>query len=424
MNDPPQSTVVAGLPPESLRRALYHAVDEAFEREQVPLLRRLVEQPSFTTARADVEAAAGLVDEAAAAVGLVAERWPDPNGVYADHRIYRSAATGPDDPSIALVGHVDTVFPRSLGFVAFARDDGPEGPDTGDIVRGPGVLDMKSGLTVILCAIAALRRATPDAAGRLRVRFVCNTDEEVGSPSSEPMLHALAPKLTAALVFEAGRDADRIVTMRKGGGMFELVVHGRAAHAGNAHAQGINAIHALALLVPRIEAITDYARGITVNVGVIEGGTSKNTVPERASCLVDTRFDTGADAQHVIAALQAIARQPFAPRDWVPQKLRAVRAELIGGVTRPPMESGPGTARLRARYEACAADVGLAIGEAPRQGGGSDGNLLAAWGVPTIDGLGPWGKDFHQTTEHSSLASLRRRTQALACLLAQELAPR
>jgi glutamate carboxypeptidase len=285
------------------------------------------------------------------------------------------------------------------------------------------VLDMKSGLTVILCAIAAVRRAVPEGAERLRVRFLCNTDEEVGSPSSEPMLHALAPKLTAALVFEAGREADRIVTMRKGGGMFELTVHGKAAHAGNAHAQGINAIHALALLVPRIEALTDYARGVTVNVGVIEGGTSKNTVPERARCMIDTRFDTRADAERVTAALHAIARQPFGPRDWVPQKLRAVRAELVGGVTRPPMERGPETTRLRERYEACAAEVGLAIGEAPRQGGGSDGNLLAAWGVPTIDGLGPWGKDFHQTTEHSSLGSLRRRTQALALLLARELVP-
>lgn len=414
MSEPPPA-----LPEAGLRRALHDAVDAAFEREQVPLLRRLVEQPSNTPAKPDVEAAASIVDEAAAALGMIAQRCPDPEGVYADHRIYRTAATRDDDRTLALVGHVDTVFPRKLGFLDFARDDGPEGPGTGDIVRGPGVLDMKSGLTVILFAIAAVQRCCGDG---LRVRFVCNTDEEVGSPSSEPYLHALAPKLTGALVFEAGRDADRIVTMRKGGGLFELTVHGKAAHAGNAHAEGINAIHALALLVPRVEALTDYARGITVNVGVIEGGTSKNTVPERARIMIDTRFDTRSDADHVIGALQAIARQPFRARDWAPQKLRSVRGELSGHMTRPPMEPGPGTAELRARYEACAADVGLGIGEAPRQGGGSDGNLFAAWGVPTIDGLGPWGKNFHQTSEYSSLASLRRRTQALAVLLAQELA--
>ncbi len=420
MSEPPGagSEPARGLPDVGLRRALYDAVEAAFEREQVPLLRRLVEQPSFTTARDDVEAAASIVDEAAALIGMSVTRHADPDGVYADHRTYATAATRDDDRTPLLVGHIDTVFPRSLGFLAFSRDDGPEGPGTGDLVRGPGVLDMKSGLTTILFAIAAVRRVCGDA---LRVRFACNTDEEVGSPSSEPMLHALAPKSTAALVFEAGRDADRIVTMRKGGGLFELTVYGKAAHAGNAHAEGRNAIHALALLIPRIEALTDYARGITVNVGVVEGGTSKNTVPERARALIDTRFDTRADAERVIGALQEIARTPFRARDWVPAKLREVRAELGGHMTRPPMEPGPGTDALRARYEACAADVGLAVGEAPRQGGGSDGNLLAGWGVPTIDGLGPWGKNFHQTTELSSLASLRRRTQALACLLAQEL---
>lgn len=405
----------------SLGRALSEAVDDAFEREQVPFVRRLVDQPSFTGARDDVEAAASIVDELAESLELRRRRVPDPTGVHADHRVYSTAATAEGTRSLALVGHVDTVYPRSTGFLRFVRDDGPGGPETGDIIRGPGVLDMKSGLSAILFAIAALRRVRPDCGARLPLRFVCNSDEEVGSPSSEPLFHALAPVLDAALVFEAGREGDRIVTARKGGGMFELTVYGRAAHAGNDHAAGVNAIHALALLVGRIEALTDYSRGITVNVGVIEGGTSKNTVPERARCLIDTRFDTMRDAEEVIAKLRALAAQPFRPRDWAPERLRGVRAELAGAMTRPPMEASPATTALRLRYEACAAAVGLGVGEAPRQGGGSDGNLLAAFGVPTIDGLGPYGRFFHQTTEFSSLDSLRRRTTALALLLAGEL---
>jgi glutamate carboxypeptidase len=174
--------------------------------------------------------------------------------------------------------------------------------------------------------------------------------------------------------------------------------------------------------VPRIEGLTDYARGVTVNVGVISGGTSKNTVPARASVLVDTRFDLLRDAERTVAALRAIAERPFGPRDWVPAKLRTVTAELRGAMTRPPMEATEDTQALRRRYEAHAASVGLGGGEAPRQGGGSDGNLLAAQGVPTIDGLGPFGKHFHDVQECSSLSSLARKTQALACLLAEEVA--
>lgn len=410
MNRPlPAAQLGAGL-----RTELCAAVDEAFERRQVPLLQRLVEQPSFTTAKADVEAAAAIVDDAALEVGLVIERVRDPKGEYADHRIYRTPVTRELASSLALVGHVDTVFPRSLGFLAFTRED--------DIARGPGVLDMKSGLTAILGGIAALRDVLGARADALPLRFVCNTDEEVGSPSSEPIFRGLASRLSAALVFEAGRDGDRIVTTRKGGGMFELVVHGKAAHAGNDHASGVNAIHALALLVPRIEALTDYARGVTVNVGVIAGGTSKNTVPARASVLVDTRFDTLVDAERTIAALRGIAAIPFRPRDWAPAKLRAVTATLGGAMTRPPMEADEDTQLLRRRYEVHAAAVGLGVGEAPRQGGGSDGNLLAVQRVPTIDGLGPHGKFFHDVQEWSSLASLRKKTQALACFLAEELA--
>jgi glutamate carboxypeptidase len=399
-----------------LGEKLQAAVDEAFEATQVAWLRRVVEQPSHTYARADVEAAAAIVDELAAEVGLVRTLHPDPSGKFADHRVYATPATGADDRALALVGHIDTVFPRALGFLEFRRED--------DAVFGPGVLDMKSGVSSVLFALRALRHVAPDAHAALRARVVIVSDEEVGSPSSHALYDRLAPLTTAGLVFESGRKQDLIVTARKGGGVYTLTVHGKAAHAGNDHKSGVNAIHALALIVGRIEAMTHYGRGVTLNVGLIEGGTAKNTVPERASCQIDARFETVADAEQVTAALQAITRDPFAGVDpaLVPERLRQVRVELSGGVTRPPMEPIAASQRLRLAYEPYASALGLQVGEAKLQGGGSDANLLVALGVPCIDGLGPYGEFFHQVTEWCSLTSLRRRTAALAWFLAEQAA--
>ncbi|HEY8376007.1 MAG TPA: M20/M25/M40 family metallo-hydrolase [Nannocystis sp.] len=396
---------------KDLGASLRAAVDAAFEVEQVPLLQRLVDLPSHTYARDDVEIAAAALDEAAAAVGLTCSKIHDPSGRFADHRVYSAGGVG-DGPSLALVGHIDTVFPRSLGFLHFRRD--------GDVVRGPGVLDMKSGLTSVLFALRALRQVAPELHARLPVRFIVVSDEEVGSPSSAALYRELAPKLTAALVFESGREHDAIVTRRKGGGLFTVTVRGKAAHAGNNHARGVSAIHALALLVDRIERLTDYARGVTLNVGLIEGGTAKNTVPASATCQVDARFETVADAERIAAWFRERERDPFAGIDGVPERLRAVTVEVGGGVTRPPMEATPASQRLRGVYEPYAAACGLQVGECPLQGGGSDANLLSAAGVPCIDGLGPYGQHFHEVEEWCSLDSLRRRTAALAWFLAEQ----
>lgn len=380
----------------------------AFEGAQVPFLKALVEQPSCTREPEDVEAAARIVDETAARLGLERRVVPDPEGRFASHRVYSTPAAG-EGRALALVGHVDTVFPRSMGFAGFTRD--------GDVARGPGVLDMKSGLSSILFALAAVREVSPRAFARLRVRFVCVTDEEVGSPSSAALYRELAPQLDAALVFEAGRTGDGIVTRRKGGAVFEIEARGKAAHAGNRHADGVSAVHGLALLVPRLEALTDYGRGVTVNVGVFEGGTAKNTVPEHARCLIDARFVRGEDGPWLEQSIAALVADPFAGLTGVPDKLRALAFTVRGGVTRPPMEASAGAQSLRAAYERHAAAAGLGVGEAPLQGGGSDANLLAAAGVPCIDGLGPYGQHFHERLEWASLSSLRKRTEALATFL-------
>lgn len=393
-----------------------NAVDEAFTREQLAWLAQLVEQPSFTEAREDVEAAAAIIDAKAAKIGLRRETISDPQGVYADHRAYSAPAVGDEDMALALVGHCDTVYPRSMGFLHFQRDPSAA-PSGGDCVRGPGTLDMKSGLSVILFGLQAVSRVVPDVFSQMKVRFLCNTDEEVGSPSSLPMFQRFAPFTSAALVFEGGRDEDRIITARKGTGAFTLTVRGRPAHAGNDHASGVNAIHALALLIPQIEALTDYAQGTTTNVGTISGGSSKNTVPGEATCVIDVRVTSAAEESRIQAALEKLVAEPFSALENVPERLRQVRVTLGGSMRRPPLEPTPQSQLLREEYERAASKVGLGVGEAPLQGGGSDANSLAACGVPTIDGLGPYGKAFHSPDEWSSLDSLKRRTQALACFL-------
>jgi len=403
-------------PRQELGPAVANVVSARFKSQQIPWFRRLVETPSHTLAREQVEVAARLVDERLMALGMSCRRIPDPEKRFADHRVFATPAVGENDESIALVGHIDTVFPQSMGFLDFETD-----PD-GDVVRGPGVLDMKSGISVIVFALEALRELDPERFEALALRVICNSDEEVGSPSSHGLFSDLAPRICGALVFEGGRDEDRIITARKGGGSFTLTARGKAAHAGLAHASGINAIHALALVIPRIEALTDHSRGVTLNVGLIEGGTAKNTVPDEAHCVIDTRFITQADAEDVVGQLQAIARDPFAGVSDVPAKFVDVRVELTGRVTRPPMEATAGNQILRELYEASGEPCGLKIGEAPLQGGGSDANLLASHGVPCIDGLGPFGKNFHKIEEWSSLESLERRTQALARFLVEGLA--
>lgn len=400
------------------RGALIERVEQRFETAQVPFVAKLVDAPSGTREPQDVELAARILDEEARALGLSVELHPAPSGDYAAHRVYRTPACEAQTRALALVGHVDTVFPRSLGFFGFRRE--------GDTAFGPGVLDMKSGLSAMFFALRALREVDAPSFAALPLRIVVVSDEEVGSPSSKPLFDTLAPHISAALVFEAGRVEDRIVTRRKGGASYRLRVRGRAAHSGNRHAEGVSAIHALALAIPQIEALTDYARGITLNVGLVSGGTAKNTVPEEAEAVIDMRYERVADVEGIEAALSAIAAAPLGPADrWPaggepPPRLANASATLSGGVTRPPMEASPASIALMQRYGVHAAACGLGHAEAPLQGGGSDASLLAAAGVPSIDGLGPSGAHFHETLERCSLSSLCARTQALAAFLLEE----
>jgi glutamate carboxypeptidase len=235
-------------------------------------------------------------------------------------------------------------------------------------------------------------------------------DEEVGSPESQPLLRARVRGASCALVLESGRAGDLVVTRRRGVGSVRAEAHGVAAHAGNEPEKGRSAIWSLARFVDRVQALADPARGRSVNVGTFHGGTTKNTVPDRAVCEVDLRFEATDDGRALAAAVEAAAREAALP---------GTRIETAAGGWRDPMERTEASAALAAEYGDAARACGLGAGEAPLAGGGSDACTPAAAGVPSIDGLGPRGKGFHTTGEEVDLASLVPKAQALVQFLAR-----
>ncbi|HET6613077.1 MAG TPA: M20 family metallopeptidase [Kofleriaceae bacterium] len=380
---------------------LNRALDALHRRadEIVPRLRRWVERNSYSQDVDGVNAMGALLLEDFALAGLAASRRPGKD--TGDHLAWRTPAWDGASPDqrVLLVGHHDTVFPPGT-FEAFEV--------RGDHLHGPGVLDMKGGLAVVWAALAAL--ADTGALETLPVAMISVADEEIGSPDSRPFLEELAAGCRWALVFEGGRTGDEIITRRKGTGALEVTARGVAAHAGNCHAEGKNAIRALARFIDEVENLTDYDRGVTVNVGLVRGGEARNTVPAEASCGIDLRFITADSGRDVCAAADRLARKIAAETGCA--------LHITGGIRRLPLSRSAASAALCERYGACARAAGLGASEAGLIGGGSDANTVSAIGVAAIDGLGPRGSGFHTHKEHIETATLMMRAGALARFLA------
>jgi glutamate carboxypeptidase len=357
------------------------------------LVAELVQLDSHTGDAAGVARVVELLESELAALGLTTERIDAPP--FGPHLAFRGPAAG---APVFLVGHTDTVFPP--GTFSGWRTEAGSG-------HGPGAFDMKGGLAVMLFGLAAAYRA--GLLERVAVAGLLVADEEVGSPSSQPHLRRLAAGARAALVFESGRAGDLLVTRRKGTAAVRVVATGVAAHAGNEHAKGKNAIWALARFVDAAQRLTDHPRGLTVSVGTIRGGTSKNTVPERAECEVDLRFLSEADGERLVEALRAAC---------VAAAVEGTRLELERTSWRAPLTPTAATAALAEAYGACQRESGLSSGEAPLVGGGSDACTTGAIGIPSIDGLGPRGAGFHTREERVELGSLVPKAQALLRYLA------
>ena len=321
-----------------------------------------------------------------------------PGGPAGDHL---RAEFGSGARRVLLLGHIDTVWPAgTLARRPFRARDGE--------LYGPGVFDMKAGLALAALAVRALAREPGGLPGR--IVMLVTADEETGSASSRALIEAEALASEAVLVLEPALPGGALKTSRKGCGEFVLRVSGLAAHAGIEPERGVSAISELARQIPRIEALQDPVAGTSVNVGVVRGGSRANVVAADAEAVIDVRVASAAEAARITAALRTLA--PVDPRTAL---------AVSGGIDRPPMERSAGSAALFALAREAAAAHRRALGEGGT-GGASDGNLTAALGVPTLDGLGAVGGGAHADDEHVSVAELPWRAALLAGLLRRILA--
>lgn len=281
---------------------------------------------------------------------------------------------------IVMIGHTDTVYSdgKTKEF-PFRRVAGR--------AMGCGVIDMKSGLLDGIYAMHALTRASFDNFAEIGI--FCNSEEEIGSPVSRDLYSQFARGATAALVLEAARESGAIVSARKGAGTYKVIVHGKPAHAGVEPEKGASAIYALAQHITALKSLNGFRPGLTVNVGVIRGGTRSNVVAETAEAEMDVRVVRAADVEPFEQAMRELLAREVVP---------GTRVEMSGSVMNPPMEKTDATMRLVALAQNAARELGFEIADL-MTGGASDGNYTSALGTPTLDGLGPVGGNGHNAME-------------------------
>jgi glutamate carboxypeptidase len=376
---------------EARRRLVYF---EERREEMVSTIRQLVEIESPSDNKGAVDRLAEVVAQKFRALGGEVRFHPASDF---GHHLQADFAGKAKSKPVLLLGHYDTVYP--LGTLASMPCRVVNGK-----LAGPGTLDMKAGIGLMLAALAALQ----DWHGGLPrpVTVLLVSDEEVGSESSRAITESLARKAAAVLVLEPSYGPEGAVkTARKGVGDFQVKVTGKAAHSGLDFEKGVNAIVELARQIKRISAFTDLKKGLTVSVNVVSGGSRVNVVPAEAGATVDVRIARMKDAAGIEKKMHGL--RPFN---------RKCKVEVSGGVNRPPMERTPGVAALYAKAVAIARGLGWKLGEAA-VGGGSDGNFTAGLGIPTLDGLGGVGDGAHAAHEHIVISELAKRAALVAGLI-------
>jgi glutamate carboxypeptidase len=355
--------------------------------------RALVSAESPTHDKAAVDACGRALQGIFESTGARVTRFAQP--AAGDHL---RAEWGGSGKPVLILGHFDTVWDvGQLAAMPLREENGK--------LHGPGVFDMKAGISLGLQAMRAL--AHTGELANVHVVMLLTTDEETGSATSRPLIEAEARESRAVLVLEPSLPGGAAKTSRKGCGVYELTAHGIAAHAGIDPRKGASAIRELARQLLHIEQLQDLDRGLTLNVGMITGGTRANVVPDLAKAVIDVRVPTMADAEIVDRALRALAPE-----------LPGTSLELTGSVDRPPLERTDAVVDLYQRARQIAAELGHALGEGST-GGGSDGNFTAALGIPTLDGLGAIGDGAHALHEHVTVADLPWRAALIACLVAR-----
>lgn len=371
---------------------------ESHRDELATYLLELVETETPTE---EPETFDGFFDRLAAdfeAVGLRTERVP---GEETGGRL-EAHSPGADEEIQLVIGHADTVWPRGT------VEENPPAVD-GDVLEGPGSLDMKGGLAQLVFALRALEAVSAEPS--LPVSVLVSSDEEVGSPESKPRILELARRANRVFVLEpASGPEGKIKTARKAVGHFTVTIEGKAAHAGLEPEEGASATEELGTVIHRLHELTDIDSGVTVNVGQVEAGLRSNVVAPNARAEVDVRAPTDDAAEAVAAEIRSLeATTP------------GTKLTIDGGFGRPPMEPTAGNRLLWERIQTLGDRLGLTL-EGTRSGGASDGND-ASQHAPTIDGFGAVGDGAHQTYEYVKLDALAERVALLAACLYDEPLP-
>jgi glutamate carboxypeptidase len=354
------------------------------------LLKKFVETESPSHDREAVSRVGALVADEARRLGAKVEVIS--NQETGDHVIAR---WGSGNNGILLLCHMDTVFQLgTLAKMPFREADGK--------IFGPGTLDMKAGIVICLVAIEEIQ-----SAHKLKqpVTLLCTSDEEIGSHSSRELIEKLAQESSAVFVFEPALVDGSLKTWRKGGGGFYVTAKGRAAHAGGDHEKGRNAIEEMAHQILAIQKLTDYSKQTTLNVGVIRGGTVSNVVPDEASIEVDVRIMQPGEWERIEAEMNKL--KPV---------LDGTSLHISGELNRPPMPFDETMSKTFEKAKAIAAAIGMEL-KAGGTGGASDGNFVAPFGIPVLDGMGAIGEGYHSEREFIFADSLEQKKNLLVALL-------
>ena len=364
------------------------------------LLERLVLAESPSLEPAAQSAAFAILADAFTELGFEVTRVDGRSA--GDHLHAAPAETDPDAAYQLLLGHMDTVWPSgTLNEMPVRAYD--------DRITGPGAYDMKGGLVQMIFALGALRDEGLEPP--LRPVVFINSDEEIGSGESGPHIRRLAQGAARAFVLEPSfGSAGKLKTARKGVGRFTLRIKGRASHAGLSPEEGISAILEASHQIQRLFALNDHQRGVTVNVGTIDGGLHANVIAPEVTAVIDARVPTARDAAVVERAIRGLT--PVQD---------GVSLEIEGGFGRPPLEPTPRNRALWRAAEAAAETLGMEIDEAA-VGGASDGNTTSLF-TATLDGLGPVGDGAHALNEYVLVSQMPERAALLAVLLMEPLAP-
>jgi glutamate carboxypeptidase len=360
-------------------------------------LRPWVECESPTSDAEAVNKVMSLAEHDWKKIGFEVERIPGKDG-FGDHLSIKTnwrSDSVKNEKGILILSHLDTVHPHgSFEQGCFLIDE--------DTVTGPGILDMKGGAYIAFIALKLISQGKKKP--KLPVHILFTSDEEVGSPTSRSLIEAAGNSAKYVLVTEPARSDGKIVTSRRGVGRFKIITRGRAAHAGVSHFDGKSAIKEMAKQILVIEAMTDYERGLTLNVGKIKGGSADNTVPDYCEATIDLRVENSQIVDEISNKLMSLKSLDT-----------DINVEVSGGINRPPFIRTEGGKDLFEHAKLLASEIGFDL-EGIHTGGGSDGSFLAK-DIPTLDGLGVDGVGPHTLNEHMFVSSLLPRMTLLKRLI-------